>query len=122
MCEHTFVVPTAEERFRIAIEGRLLPEAVGAARDVPVLDLADMLSLTLLLHDEGDPRYERAAVRWVGRLVYAHPEVGLKGAEQIIRALRGLDGPSENVARSQLGVLLRRICSEAADVVSQWGR
>jgi hypothetical protein len=113
---------TAEERLRVAIESRLLPEAMEAARDVPMLGLADMLSLTLLLHDEGDPRYERAATRWVGRLIYAHPEVGLKGAEQIARALRDLDGPSEPLARSQLGVLVRPACSEAADVVSQWGR
>ena len=101
------MVPGPHTRFREAIDRRLLPEAEAAARELEHLGIVDALALTLLLLDERDPRFDRAATRWIGRLLFAYPKIGLKGAEEIARALRGLDGVSENVARSQLGVLIR---------------
>ena len=40
-----------------------------AAGDVPHLQLADALEILILLARDDDPRFERAASRWVGRLL-----------------------------------------------------
>lgn len=48
---------------------------------------------------------------------------GSKALSGLPRALRDLDGPSETVARSRLGVLIRSVGSDdAPDVVSRWLR
>ena len=111
------------ERLRAAIAARDLALAERAARELAELRLADALALTLLLFDEQDPRWDRAATRWTGRLLLAHPELGLRNAEAVARAFRDLESASPQVAQSQLGVLLRGIrCDEEADALRQWAR
>jgi hypothetical protein len=67
--EHTFVTaqPNAHARFRRAIERRALWLAEDAARELPQLSLADALQLVYLYADRNSPKYERAALRWLGR-------------------------------------------------------
>jgi hypothetical protein len=55
------------ERFRRALKGGRLLQAMAEARDIPRMPLSDALDLCLLLETNDDPRYERAAARWVGR-------------------------------------------------------
>ena len=54
-------------RFRRALETGNELLVLGAARELPQIALDDALRICLVLRD-GDPgRYERAAVRWLGR-------------------------------------------------------
>lgn len=69
MCEHTFVTaqPSAHVAFRRAIERRALWMAEDAARELPNLSLTDALQLVHLYADRESPKFERAALRWLGR-------------------------------------------------------
>ena len=54
-------------RFRRALETGNELLVLGAARELPQIALDDALRICLVLRD-GDPkRYDRAAVRWLGR-------------------------------------------------------
>jgi hypothetical protein len=55
-------------RFRRAIETRSLLLAELAARECGRLPLEDVLSLVLLYAAERSPKFDRAAVRFLGRL------------------------------------------------------
>jgi hypothetical protein len=54
--------PSAQVRFRRAIERRALWMAEDAARELPNLSLQDALQLVHLYAAHGSPRYERAAM------------------------------------------------------------
>jgi hypothetical protein len=58
-----------------------------AAREVETIDLQDALALVLLV--VGDPRYPRAAARWLGRVCTELP-VTLAQAQLLATALAGL--------------------------------
>jgi hypothetical protein len=46
----------------------------AAAVELPVIDLSDALRICLLMAQQGDRRFERAAVRWLARLsLERHP-------------------------------------------------
>lgn len=68
--EHMFVTSqgSAHGRFTRAIAQRHVWNAETAARELGDVSLADALELVLLYAHAGDPKYERAAVRWLGRL------------------------------------------------------
>ncbi len=69
VCEHMFVTSEGSPyaRFRRALETGNELLVLGAARELPQIALDDALRICLVLRD-GDPgRYERAAVRWLGR-------------------------------------------------------
>ena len=58
---------SAYARFRRALATGNETLVLAAARELPKIALADALHVCLVLRD-GDPeRYERAAVRWLGR-------------------------------------------------------
>jgi hypothetical protein len=59
--------PNAHARFRRAIERRALWLAEDAARELPQLSLADALQFVYLYADRNSPKFERAALRWLGR-------------------------------------------------------
>ena len=52
-------------RFRRAIERKSLLNAELAAREMGQLNLEDALSLVLLYAGADDPRFDRAATRWI---------------------------------------------------------
>ena len=64
--------PHASTRFRRAIERRALWLAEDAARELPNLPLEDALQLVHLYADRGSPKYEKAALRWLGRYLDEH--------------------------------------------------
>jgi hypothetical protein len=84
-------------RFLRAIERHQLAQAEDAAREIPRLSLPDALALTLLLSENRDPRFYRAATRWAGRVLTEHPELGLDRAAELVKALRDVDGASPPV-------------------------
>ncbi len=45
----------------------------AAAAELPRIGLDDALTILALLADAGDPRFDRAAARWVGRLLVETP-------------------------------------------------
>jgi hypothetical protein len=84
-----------------AIERRSLAQAEAAARELEKLRLEDALGLTLLMLAERDARFERAATRWLGRLLLEYPAVGLEIASELAGSLADLAGASPDVARSR---------------------
>ncbi len=61
------VQPSANARFRRAIERRALWMAEDAARELPNLPLGDALQLVQLYAERASPKYEKAALRWLER-------------------------------------------------------
>jgi hypothetical protein len=89
MCEHAF-----EDLARPPV--RTLPPrpatgnariAESAARDLHTVGLKDALELCLLYRDDPE-RYERAAARWIGRLVAERPRLRLSEVELAAGAFR----------------------------------
>jgi hypothetical protein len=62
----------ARVRFKRAIERRALWLAEDAARELPNLPLEDLLMLVRLYAERQSPKYERAALRWLGRYLDEH--------------------------------------------------
>lgn len=61
-------------RFRHALATGNARIAEAAARDLQQVGLADALTLCLLYRDDPE-RYERAAARWIARLIAERPKV-----------------------------------------------
>lgn len=80
---------------------------IAAATELPRVGLRDALEVCLLLRD-GDPeRYERAAVRWVGRFALEAQIVSLEAIETAVAALNALpDRPTDAMER------LAQLCAE----------
>jgi hypothetical protein len=83
---------------------------LAAARDLPQVALDDALPVCLVLRD-GDPdRYERAAVRWLGRFALESRGVTIAELRLGADALDALpDQPSEAMERPQALCLARGI-------------
>ena len=91
-------------RFRRAIEHHNLFEAKSAARELGRLDLSEALGLLELIAEREPHRYERAALRWHGRLELERPGLTLAQAQLAVAALGVLPADPE-----QAGELLRAI-------------
>jgi len=57
---------SAYSRFRRALDARNLNMVIAAAKELPQVGLKDALHICLLVRDHPD-RFQRAAVRWLGR-------------------------------------------------------
>jgi hypothetical protein len=62
----------------------------AAAVELPVVDLTDALRICLLMAQQGDRRFERAAVRWLARLSLEAPTVGIEDLRQGLVAFEAL--------------------------------
>ena len=65
-----------------------------AALELPYVNLVDALVICLLMRRQGDPRFERAAVRWLGRLSLERSDGTLADLRRASSALSEL--PSEH--------------------------
>jgi hypothetical protein len=92
-------------RFRRALDSGNEVLILSAARQLPRVALSDALRICLVLRD-GDPdRYERAAVRWLGRFALEAREVTVNAIRGAAEALDDLpDQPAEAMER------LQRLC------------
>jgi hypothetical protein len=63
----------AYSRFQRALATGNLDVIEAAAKELPRIGLDDALLILALLADRGDPRFDRAAARWIGRLLIETP-------------------------------------------------
>jgi hypothetical protein len=117
MCEHAFVV-TSQGHAAASSSARSKTGnahlALAAAAELRQVDLADALSLVLLIREDDPLRHERAAVRWLARYaahdramrlaeareldgVGRHDQVAVVRLERWLRA-RGYDDEADRVA------------------------
>ena len=93
-------------RFRRALSTGNPRLAEAAARDLHHVSLADALELCLLYR--GDPeRYERAAARWIARLIAERPKIHLSEIELAAAGFR-------EAVHSDRGVVVLRECLAAS--------
>lgn len=92
----------AYARFQRALQTSNLQLVEAAARDLPRVGLNDALVILCLLADAGDPRFDRAAARWVGRLLIETP-AGLGDARYALALVERLP-----LCRDALHELARR--------------
>jgi hypothetical protein len=107
LCEHTFVTSDGSpySRFRRALETGNELLVLGAARELPQIALDDALRICLVLRD-GDPgRYERAAVRWLGRFALEARAVSMRDLRAAAAALDALPTRSTEAMEQ-----LQRLC------------
>jgi hypothetical protein len=71
------------------------------------VNLVDALSIVLLMADREDEAFERAATRWLARLVIERPAVGLEELRFGLVALQALPS-NAGAAREQLAELCAR--------------
>jgi hypothetical protein len=55
--------------FQRALKTKNLTLVESAARELPQLSLDDSLAVLLLMAEQNDGRYHRAAAKWAGRLI-----------------------------------------------------
>jgi hypothetical protein len=84
-------------RFQRAVERRNLPAAEAAAHELGRLSLADALLLLLLIADKQPEKFERAAVRWVGRFAVETSGVRVPDLQLLLGAVAGLRDPVPRV-------------------------
>ena len=96
---------TAYGRFLRALDSGNEVLILSAAKQLPRVALNDALRICLVLRD-GDPdRYERAAVRWLGRFALEARDVTINAIRGAAEALDDLpDQPAEAMER------LQRLC------------
>jgi len=76
-------------RFRGALRTRNVLLIRAAAAELPSVELDDALVICEVLAEKEPERYERAAMRWLGRLCLERP-VTLSQIGQAVAALEGL--------------------------------
>ena len=94
-CEHVFVSTKGGSyaRFRRALETGNITLVRAAASELPTINLDDALRICLLLRGADPSRYERAVIRWLGRLCLERPNVTLTELRLALAAFDRL--PSE---------------------------
>jgi hypothetical protein len=121
VCEHAFPVTSQGHRyaqFQRALKTGNAHLALAAAAELRHVDLADALSLVLLIRDDDPLRFERAAVRWLARYAAQDRAMRLAEARELVDLLDGV-GRHDRVAVMRLERWLRaRGYEDAADRVA----
>jgi hypothetical protein len=110
---------SALTRFHRALEMGNGPAAYAAATELPRVDLADALRLTLLLVHQRQ-RFERLCVRWVGRFAAETREVELAHAQLALAALAAVRPGDTTGAQALGGLCAGRGRDDLAQVVDEW--
>jgi hypothetical protein len=98
---------SAYSRFRRAIDSGNPNIVIAAAKELPQVALDDALLVCLVLRD-GDPeRYERAAVRWLGRFALEARGVTIEAMRAAADALDVLPERANEAME-----ILRAVCAE----------
>ena len=96
---------SAYRRFRRALETGNELLVIAAARELPQIALDDALRICLVLRD-GDPdRFDRAAVRWLGRFALEGRAVTMRDLRTAATALAEL-----RVDTAEAMECLQRLC------------
>ena len=78
---------SALTRYRRALERRHIFGAEIAAKEMAFLSLRDALGLVALYASEESPKFDKAAVRWLGRLALESDDLSLEDAQLAAAAL-----------------------------------
>jgi hypothetical protein len=95
-------------RFRRALDVRSVMQAKTAAREMGRLGLNDALDYLVLLAAEAPDRYDRAARRWLARLLEESPALTLDEVDVALGCLRGVAALYEEQSREVLRALGKR--------------
>jgi hypothetical protein len=79
--------------------------ALAAAKDLPQLNLADALELTILVARKDPRRHPRVAARWLLRFLEEHHHVTIEEAALAAACLVALTGGAYEEARATLRVM-----------------
>jgi hypothetical protein len=111
VCEHTFVsdAGSAYSRFQRALLTGNLSVIRAAAAELPAIRLGDALQVCVLLRDREPERYERAAVRWIGRFCVERADATLEDVDHARAAFQIMRRDPERA----LGIL-QGICAPPA--------
>ncbi|MGZ6643528.1 MAG: hypothetical protein ACXVFT_17105 [Solirubrobacteraceae bacterium] len=99
-CEHAFVSIKGSPyaRFRRSLQGGQLATVLTEARELPPLELDDALEVLVLMARAGHPSFDRAAARWVGRLIAEQP-LSLADARYALALVERLPACAEALRR-----------------------
>jgi hypothetical protein len=98
---------SALTRFMRALERSDVLGADVAARELPNLNLRDALRLVALYADAGNRKFERAALRWLCRLL-EEQSLTLDEARVACEWLSALSGPDADLALTSLSAFVFR--------------
>jgi hypothetical protein len=100
VCEHAFVSIKGSPyaRFQRSLQTRNLSVVLTAAAELQSIQLDDALEILILMAAENDQRFDRAAARWVGRLLAETP-TGLADARFVLALVERLPQGAETVRR-----------------------
>lgn len=88
--------------FRRTLERGRLPAVLAAAAELEHVRLEDALDILAMLARDDDPRFERAAARWIGRLLTETPPMTLtevRWAVALVERLPECREPLRRLAR-----------------------
>ena len=106
-------------RFQRALATGNLVLVRAAAAELPRIGVAEAAAMLLVILRAEPDQYERAAVRWLGRLALERTQVDLDGLSQAAAALEALPVSPES-ARPMLAEVCRRAGqAQAAAVFSR---
>jgi hypothetical protein len=103
-------------RFQRALATGNLDVIRGAAAELPRIGVAETASILLVILRADPEQYERAAVRWLGRLCLERRRVGLEDLSRAAAALVALPARPDS-ARPQLADVCSRAGQEQAAAV-----
>jgi hypothetical protein len=86
-------------RFQRSLQTRKLSVVLTAAAELQSIQLDDALEILILMGREKDPRFDRAAARWVGRVLVETPPMTLKEARWVIAMVEQLPRCRESLHR-----------------------
>jgi hypothetical protein len=81
------------------LETQRLADVLPVAAEIPWLNLNDSLEILTLMAQEADPRFDRAAARWIGRLLVETPPMTLKEARWVVAMVEQLPRCRESLHR-----------------------
>jgi hypothetical protein len=81
------------------LETQRLADVLAVAAELPWLNLNDSLEILTLMAQEAGPRFEKAAARWIGRLLVETPPLTLKEARWVVAMVEQLPRCRESLHR-----------------------
>jgi hypothetical protein len=85
--------------FQRSLETRTLSIVLAAAAELEHVQLDDALEILTLMARERDRRFDRAAVRWLGRLFTETPPLTLAEARWVVAMVEQLPRCQESLSR-----------------------
>ena len=85
--------------FRRSLETRNLKIVLAATAELQQINLADSLEILVLMAEASDPRFERSAARWIGRLLTETPPMTLREARWVVAMVEQLPACRESLSR-----------------------